>query len=122
VDFLGWLSFDAFVAETTTWTCAVALRDPVYRGMSAALVRMLALGLPLVISDVEEWVWPSRMDVLAIPVCVEGVSEPTLLAAALLRLRKEPGLLDELARRARAAWRRDHTIDAMLCDYLESPQ
>jgi glycosyltransferase involved in cell wall biosynthesis len=88
----------------------VSLRGPTMGETSAMALQVLALGKPLVVSDVG---WFSELPgSVAVKVPV-GEGEVELLAAALELLANDAGLRDRLGEEARAYARAAHDLDAV---------
>jgi glycosyltransferase involved in cell wall biosynthesis len=105
-----------FVDEARLWALigkcdvCVSLRGPTMGETSAMALQVLALGKPLVVSDVG---WFSELPgSVAVKVPV-GEGEVELLAAALELLANDAGLRDRLGEEARAYARAAHDLDAV---------
>ena len=94
----------------------VNLRYPTRKGMSAILIRALAAGKPVVITDVPEWadfpaqfVWRVKPD----------QTEADALAATLLQAGKDRDFLKAASVGARAYFERHGTLSEMAVQYLD---
>ena len=110
-----------FLAESDIWrllaTCDVLvnLRWPTMGETSGSVIRTLAAGRPLVVSDVG---WFSELpDAVAAKVPV-GSREVETLAAFLDALASDPGLRSRMGRAAAAYARREHSVDRVADLYV----
>ncbi|MEI6621399.1 MAG: glycosyltransferase [Actinomycetes bacterium] len=119
VCFTSRIADDQILSELRSWDIGVALRDPIRGGMSAALLRMLAMGMPIVMSDIADWGHVPEGSVLRIPtVASDDVAPEDLLAAELNRLCRDGGARQEFAAASRAAYLEFFRIETMASNYL----
>ena len=104
--------------ELASWDVGVTLRDPIRGGMSAALVRQLAVGMPVIMTDTADWDSIPQDAVERVP---EG-STPEVqdeVAARLYRLCVDEARRSNLASNARRAYLENFSIETMASHYLE---
>jgi glycosyltransferase involved in cell wall biosynthesis len=106
---------DMFHAMMALTDVLVTLRWPALGGMSAILMRGLAAGKPVIISDIPDWRGTGDAATLPVPV---GEGEAEAIGAHLLRLAADPAERIRLARAARAWYHREATLRAMVDGHL----
>ncbi len=103
----------AYVSEGRLWALmsaadiSVNLRWPTMGETSGTAIRALALGRPLVVSDVG---WFSELPDGTVEKVPPGVDEVEILANTLIRLSRDAGLRDELGAAAEDWVRREHDL------------
>jgi len=93
----------------------VNLRWPALGGLSAILLRGLAAGKPVIISDIPDW--RAAGDEACLRVAMGG-TEVDDIARHLLRLAADPVARARLGRIARSWFAREGTLDIMVADHL----
>jgi glycosyltransferase involved in cell wall biosynthesis len=93
----------------------VNLRWPALGGLSAVLLRGLAAGKPVIISDIPDWC--AVGDDACLRVAPDD-DEVEGIARHLLRLASDPAERKRLGRIARAWFAREATVEAMVADHL----
>jgi len=93
-----------------------SLRFPFPRQMSATLMRGVAAGKPVIITDVEHWRFLPKEFVVHIPA---GENEVEELTCALGRLADDPELCHRMGRAARQYYEREGTPELMADRYLD---
>lgn len=114
VEFLGHVSradFDDYMAACDV---IVNLRLPTTTHMSAALIRAIAAGRPLIVTDLPEWRDIPGDVALRVPV---GGDESGPLAAHLDRLASDVDLRRRMSAAARGFYEAHGTLDAMAARY-----
>jgi glycosyltransferase involved in cell wall biosynthesis len=106
---------DVFHALIALSDVLVNLRWPALGGLSAVLLRGLAAGKPVIISDIPDW--RAAGDGACLPVAPDD-DEVDNIARHLLRLAGDPVERARLGRIARAWFTREATLEAMVADHL----
>lgn len=115
VEFTGRVLRPEFDAYLKASDVVINLRAPLTRSMSAVLMRALAAGRPVIMSDRPEWSFLPPSVCLRVP---PGEDEEAGVAAALTRLGRDAELRATLGRAARAYYEREGTIQRMADRYL----
>lgn len=92
------------------------LRTPLSTHMSATLMRALAAGRPVVISDLPEWDFIPAAACLRVP---QDAAEVASLAAGLIALAADPDQRQRMSAAARAFYEEEGTIQHMAERYIE---
>lgn len=108
------LAPEAFLTHLVATDVVVNLRSTLHQHMSAVLMRAIAAGRPVVISDLPEWDFPEAF-CRRIP--YEG--EVEALAAALADLSSDAGARNAMGKAARAYYEAEATVEAMARRYLQ---
>ena len=116
VEFTGHLPRESFDTHLAACDVVVNLRAPVHKHMSAVLMRAVAAGRPVVVSDLEEWRFLPETFCRRIPT---GDGEVPALREALVSLAGDPAARARMAAAARAFYEREGTVDRMAARYLE---
>ncbi len=106
---------DVFHALMALSDVLVNLRWPALGGVSAVLLRGLAAGKPVIISDIPDWRMLGKEACL--PVAVDD-TEVDGIARHLLRIAGDPAERARLGRIAREWFAREATLEVMVGDYL----
>jgi glycosyltransferase involved in cell wall biosynthesis len=127
----GYLDEDAALTECIAASDAsLNLRWPTAGEISGPWLRCLALGLPTVIVDLAHLAGVPSLDPRTWqphgggtgdpPVCIaiDILDEDHSLGLAMRRLATQPGLRERLGCAAAGHWRREHTLEHMVEDYL----
>ncbi|HWD08469.1 MAG TPA: glycosyltransferase [Actinomycetota bacterium] len=115
VEFAGRVLRPEFDAYLKAADVVINLRAPLTRSMSAVLMRALAAGRPVIMTDRPEWRFLPPSVCLRVP---PGEAEAAGVAAALTRLGGDDGFRTTLGRAARAYYEREGTIQRMADRYL----
>jgi glycosyltransferase involved in cell wall biosynthesis len=105
---------DIFHALIALSDVLVALRWPALGGLSAVLLRGLAAGKPVIVSDIPDW--RGAGDAASLPVPTPD-GEADGIAAHLLRLAANPAERARLGQVAREWYHREATLNAMTADH-----
>ena len=116
VHFTGRLEPAAFNDHLAAADVVVNLRAPVHKHMSAIIMRAVAAGKPVVISDLAEWRFLPAGFCRWIPV---DAGEAPALAQALRALATDPAARAQMSAAARCFYEQEGTIDLMAARYLE---
>lgn len=116
VYFTGYVSSETLSINIRAADIAVVLRDPIREGMSAALLRILAHGVPVVATALDEWKFLESGGI----VWVSKTVTPESLHETIANLLENSEKLDELSRNARCNYLRHHTIQSMVASYEET--
>lgn len=108
VEFHEYLSPPMVLDRMAVWSAGIVLRDPVAMGMSAALVRMLAAGVPVVMSDVPDWGHVRGPAVFRVPTDSSELREGAWVAMSLMHIWRAGQEGDDLANLARATYLARH--------------
>ncbi|MDQ6928748.1 MAG: glycosyltransferase, partial [Actinomycetota bacterium] len=114
--FTGPVAFDTFQAYQVATDVVVNLRSPMVKQWSGTLVRGLAAGKPVVMSDVPYW------QSLPADVCLRvttGDGEVPELVAVLRSLRADTESRGRLSARARSYFEENGTVARMAAGYLD---
>jgi glycosyltransferase involved in cell wall biosynthesis len=114
IHFGDYASPDAFHALVALSDVLVALRWPALGGLSAVLLRGLAAGKPVIVSDIPDWRGAGNAASLHVP--TPG-GEAEGIAAHLLRLAADPAERVRLGQVAREWYHREATLQAMAADH-----
>ncbi len=114
--FLGHVSRVAFDKYMMACDVIVNLRLPTTTHMSAALIRAIAAGRPLIVTDLPEWRDIPDDVALRVPV---GMDETGPLAAHLARLASDTDLRTHMSAAARRFYETHGTLDAMAARYVD---
>jgi glycosyltransferase involved in cell wall biosynthesis len=106
---------DVFHALVALCDVMVALRWPALGGLSAVLLRGLAAGKPVIVSDIPDFRGAGDEATLPVPV---GEGEAEGIAKTLLRLARDPQERARLGYVARAWYHREATLQAMADDHI----
>lgn len=106
---------DVFHALISLCDAMVTLRWPALGGLSAVLLRGLAAGKPVIISDIPDFRGAGDEASLPVPV---GEGEAEGITAQLLRLASDPAERARLGQVARAWYHREATLKAMADDHI----
>jgi len=117
VHLLGFLPFDEF--ETAIGACDLCLnlRYPTAGETSASLLRVLALGRPVIVSDYAQFAELPGDVAVKIPL---GDGEVESLAGEVARLLGEPSRLEEMARASREFVERHHAPSSAAAAVVEA--
>ena len=110
----GQLSRDDFDRHLIATDAVVNLRAPVHKHMSAILMRAVAAGRPVVLSDLAEWRFLPTSFCFRVPITGEAAA----VAAALACLEDDPGRRARMGSAARAWYEAEGTIARMAERYL----
>jgi glycosyltransferase involved in cell wall biosynthesis len=116
VRFAGYVPKPEFESQLECCDVIVNLRAPLTKHMSATLVRGLAAGRPLVVTELPDWEFLPADACIPVPA---GDDEVEILTSQLAALAADPEMR---ARRAAAAlewYRREGTIERMAAGYRE---
>ena len=115
VRYFGHCSAEQFQGLIETVDVGVNLRRPPTNGeTSAALLRLLAAGVPTIVSDVDTFSFFPDTVVYKVPYCADLVP---LLARALLDLARDPGRRERLGYAALQYLRSRHSWDRVAAQY-----
>lgn len=116
VRFTGHVSREDFDNLFLSCDVILNLRYPTYKGMSAILVRALAAGKPVIVTDVPEWsdfppdfCWRVKPD----------ETEVATLASHLITLAGDPELLKQASMKARRYFEQYGTLSRMASQYQQ---
>jgi len=111
----GRLDLDAFHRAMTVADAAVNLRHPSGGETSASLLRLLALGVPTMVTDAGSFAEFPDGVVARVPV---GEGETALLAELFVALARDPALRRGMAEAARGHVEREHDVDRAAAAWL----
>lgn len=109
VHVLGFLDFDEFAAGIAACDLCLNLRYPSAGETSASLLRVLAIGRPVIVSDHAQFAEMPAEIAVRVPL---GDGEADTLADELRRLLRDSGRLRAMGERARAHVAREHDPEA----------
>jgi len=115
VRFAGHVPAPEFRAHLLSCDVVLSLRHPCKKEISASLMRAIAAGKPVVVSDVREWSHLPREFCWRVPT---GSAEVGVLAAQLRVLAADPALRASMGARARAYFEEHGTVQGMASGYL----
>lgn len=116
VRFTGRTSFGEFENYFLLSDMVLNLRYPTFKGMSAILIRALAAGKPIVITDVPEWAgFPDDFCLRVAP----DQNEVDEMAEYIIRLISNPSLLRMSSRKARSFFLQRGTTRHMAEQYMQ---
>lgn len=118
VEFIDRVNYEHLADELASWDIGIALRDPIRGGMSAALVRMLSIGMPLIMTDTVDWSTVPIGAVLRVSSPNSKIPLGDELAATLSRLCADEALRHDMAAKSRAAYRQYFTAESMATNYV----
>ncbi|HEY8201054.1 MAG TPA: glycosyltransferase, partial [Actinomycetota bacterium] len=116
VRFTGHVPRHQFDAHLVASDVVLNLRTPTHRHMSATVMRGIAAGRPIVMSDLEDWRFLPDAFCRRIP-CDD--TEASVLDDVLGELAGDPGTRERMVAAARAWYEREGTVDQMVRRYLE---
>ncbi len=114
VRFAGYVPMPEFDAQLACCDAVVNLRAPLTKHMSATLVRALAAGRPLVVTQLDDWQFlPDDVCLLVPP----GGAEVGVLSEHLAALAADPGRRERMSAAARAYFTEAASIGRMAAGY-----
>jgi len=114
VRFAGYVPMSQFDAQLACCDVVVNLRAPLTKHMSATLVRGLAAGRPLVVTELAEWEFLPTDACLQVPA---GDTEVDVLTEHLATLAADPGRRAAMSAAARAYFEEQASIGHMAARY-----
>ena len=117
VHVLGFLPFEDFEAGIAAADIALNLRYPTAGETSASLLRILAVGRPVLVSDYAQSADLPDSVVLKAPL---GDDEPRQLAARVSKLLADPEALSDMGRRAHDYVAESHRLDQAAQDMVDA--
>jgi glycosyltransferase involved in cell wall biosynthesis len=115
VRFTGHVPAPEFRAHLLSCDVVLSLRYPCKKELSASLMRGIAAGKPVVVSDLPEWSHLPREFCWRVPT---GATEVGVLAAQLRVLAADPQLRASMGARAREYFEEHGTVQRMASEYL----